>query len=385
MEATPRKATGIKRFALCYDGGSIGQEPDEHGVMQEPKNDEHFRRACEPVIEQFQQLTKAMIGITVEVDYFFRSKKDSINKHPSSWAGMAAETQKRQDEEYDAIGFLMGTDTAASAMGAVALLAHENNSLRIPIDFTAAQLPIYRFDGDGRFNLMCLLKTLVVACQRNIADVMFNFSYEIFKAVRVQKCSPDDFDGFMSPSLPTIGKFHAYKYGVDLDTRFLRTADKRMQSGRMDLSIGFDSSGVHMLDLQPGYQAQQIRKLIDDQNPKVIILRTDGDHNVSNEEDDFNLIPVIANATKNGVTVLLTTKYPTKSPVMGGRTAMEDSSNHATYGPGEEALNAGAIACGDITNPTIWAKVLRGRAKKILDWKQYMKMNIADEVSEYAG
>ena len=276
----------------------------------------------------------------------------------------------------------MGTDTAASAMGAVALQAHEHTTLRTPVGCSAAQLPIDRFDGDGTFNLAQLLKTLFVACEKNIADVMFNFSYEIFKAVRFQKKSLFRFDGFISPNFPTVGSIHSHEYGLDLDTRYLRTTNNRVQSGRMDLVTGFDSSGVHMIDLQPGYQAKSIEKIIADGETAVIILRTDGDYNVTNEEGLYNLVPVIQHATGLGVTVLLTVKIPTRSPVLGWPMASGDESRHAMYGPGQEALDAGAIACGDMTDKMVWVKALRGRALRITDWKKYMETNIADEVDE---
>lgn len=368
------------RFALCYDGGSIGQEPDTSGILQAPQNDEKFQSACDPVVRQFQKITADELGTRVEVEYFFLSTKDSINKAPEDWVTNAMVTQQKQDEGFDGVGFVMGTDTSAVAVGALALQAHENVSLRIPIVISAAQGPIYRFDRDGTFNLAQLLKTLVIASREEIADVMYNFSYEIYKGVRLQKKSPFRFDGFESPNFPIVGRIHSDKYGVELDTRYLRTITTTTEPGRVDLVTGFDSTGVHMIDLQPGYRARELEGIIEKLDPKVVILRTNGDHNIASEHELYNLIPVIERATRLGIPILLTAKYPTKSPVLSGPKA-NDGNEHAKYGPGQEALNVGAIACGDTTDVMVWVKTLRGRAKGITDWKQYMKTNIADEVN----
>lgn len=374
---SPGDATGPLRFALCYYGGSIGEEPDEFGVLQSPKDGEKFRLACEPVVRQFREITPD----PVVVDFYVRWTKDSIKAVPDTWMAMAADIEGLQDQGYDGVGLCMGTDTAASATGGVAFLAHENDSLRIPVDFTAAQLPIYRFDGDGTFNLMGLLKSLFVAYRQRIADVMFNFSREVFKAVRLQKKNPWAFDGFISPNYPIVGSIHAHEYGLDLDTRNLRTCVNATPPGRMDLKTGFDASGVDMIDLQPGYLAKKLDSIISQPDERVIILRASGDHNINNDPGPCNLIPVIEHAVQIGVAVLLTAKYPTKSPVLGGPGARDDHGKHATYAPAQAALDAGAIACGSTPDHMVWVKVLRGRAKGITDWKQYMKTNIADEVN----
>src|SRR5207245_1928960 len=147
-----------KKYKVIYCGGTIGQMPDVHGVLHPPKDDAAFRDACAPVISGFIQQTKERLGSDVSVDYQFWKSIDSTNVTPQDWEEMAKMVLQAQGDGYDGVVIAMGTDTIAEASSGVKFLLLQQNKLRIPVDFTAAQLPISRKDGDATPNLTNALK-----------------------------------------------------------------------------------------------------------------------------------------------------------------------------------------------------------------------------------
>jgi L-asparaginase len=369
-----------KKLCLVYWGGTIGQEmkPGEK-VLSPPQDDANFKRICQPIIDKFKSFTDE----AVEVDYQMVSSIDSSNMVPDDWNEMAKLIYRKQEEEgYDGVGIVMGTDTLAYAAGAVSLVLHENNSLKIPVDYSAAQMPVYEDDGDGRLNLITNLKTLLQGTRQKINDVMVNFGYDVFKGSRVLKQDAEDFSAFGSPNYPVVGRATARNpgnYGVSLYKHYLRSEDDDVECGEPDLESGFDATNVEVIELNPGYQAKSLQRIVDslaeEESKGVIILKSLGDRNVPNREGIYNLIPVIKDARDKGVIVLITTKFPT-----GGTSSHASEDDKATYALGQEAINAGAISCGNMTDVMVWIKTLRGRAKGVQDWKKYMQTNVGDEI-----
>src|SRR3990167_10159465 len=149
-----------KRVLFLYNGGTIGLVAEKHDgqtVLMPPKDSKVFQNACEPTI--------AALGKEMEITFEFVTAKDSSNMTPNDWERLIFRIKKAQDEEgYDGVAIVHGTDTLAYTATALSLALHgktpQVSGLRIPICITGAQNPIYEPVGDGKFNLENLFRVI---------------------------------------------------------------------------------------------------------------------------------------------------------------------------------------------------------------------------------
>jgi len=236
-----------KKILFLYNGGTVGMVPEKRGqniVLVPPKDSDVFKKACESVIEKLEQENK----ITFE----FITSKDSTNMTPNDWEKLVFRIKKAQDEEnYDAVAIVHGTDTLAYTSIALALALHGKepgkSGLRIPVCITGAQNPVYEIGGDGRFNLENLFRTIDEAMRLGIADVLVNFWNKIFLGSRVLKRSEKDFEAFDSPAYPPVGIINAK--GVNLNVNLIKK--KADAAGKLQLAPKF-GRGVVSFELTPG-------------------------------------------------------------------------------------------------------------------------------------
>ena len=104
--------------------------------------------------------------------------------------------------------------------------------------------------------------------------------------------------------------------------------------------------------MTPGLPPDAVRAVLNSGTCRGLILRSLGTGNVPNR-GPLSLIPVITEATAGGIPVLVSTKF------VGGFTRM------SLYEPGQEALEAGAIPTGDLTDVAAQVKLMTGLGREI--------------------
>ncbi len=351
-----------------YNGGTIGQVPEERDgqvVLVPPKDSVIFKAACDPVIQVLKQEGN------LDIHFEFVTAKDSSNMTPNDWEKLIFRIKKAQDEEqYDGVAIVHGTDTLAYTAAALAFALHGKDplrsGLRIPVCITGAQNPIYEPGGDGRFNLENLFRVIDAAIEAQIADVLVNFWNHVLLGCRALKLSERKFDAFQSPSYPDVGYIDSN--GVQLNTHLLR--HKKDAAEKMVIVPKF-GRGVVSFELAPGIDPNVVLGFITNGGISAMILKSLGEGNVCSE-GAYNLLPVIKKATEEyAVPIFITTKFP------GGSTAVH-------YEVGLEAIKAGGIACYDHTDVAVDVKVRwllgNGVATNIEEHRTAMRTSFVGEV-----
>ncbi|MDO8599710.1 MAG: asparaginase domain-containing protein [bacterium] len=356
------------RILFLYHGGTIGQVTEVRDgvpILVAPKDGVAFRAVCEPIIERFQEGMDATFELV--------TTKDSTNMTPNDWERLIFRVKRAQDEEsYDAVAIVHGTDTLAYTATALGLALHGRvpgaSGLRIPVCITGAQNPIFQEGGDGRFNLENLLRVVAKAIEFEVADVLVNFWNRVLLGSRVLKVSERNFDAMHTPAYPDVGVIDSR--GVTLHTQFMHR--RAQKDSKLTIAPKF-GRGVVSFELTPGIEPSLILGFITSGGVSAMILKSLGEGNVCSE-GEFSLIPVIQRATQEYVTpIFITTKF------IGG------SAVASHYETGFEAVRAGGIACYDHTDVAVDVKVRwligNGICSTIDQFRQAMRTSFAGEVT----
>ena len=293
---------------------------------------------------------------------------------PEDWEKLIFRIKKAQDEEgFDGVGIAHGTDTMTYTATALAFALHgpilNKSGLRIPVCITGAQNPVYQEGGDGKFNLENLFRTLYVAIENGVADVLINFWNRVLLGCRGVKTSERDFDAMQTPAVLDAGVINSR--GVFIFPE--RVHLKKHSLPKINLAPKF-SRGIISFELTPGLDPNLLLSFITNGGVSAIILKSMGEGNVCSE-GAYNLVPVIKQATKDYmIPIFMASKF------IGGNA---DSSIDAS---GMAAIDAGAIACLDSTDVAIDVKVRwlagNGICQIIEDFAKAMKTNYCGEVTE---
>ncbi len=311
------------RVKILGCGGTIAMAPDENGTLRPAQS-------IDEIINQVPTL-RGMADIKLEQ----LINKDSTNVTPRHWTRIARRIEEAQRAGYNGILVTHGTDTLAYSAGAVALAM--GRGLKIPVVFTGAQLPLTPAGTDARFNIENSMRTLLVANEEEIAEVMIAFSDRVLRGARAIKTSESKFTAFDSPALPPLATITAT--GIDFQYFALR-------KGKEELNVRPEFSRfIFTIEVVPGLDPKLLMNIISLPNCRGILLKSLGSGNVPSE-GAYSLLPVIKEAVKKNIPVLVTTKF------VGGNTHME------MYEPGKKALDLGAIPTGDMTDVMVQVKLM---------------------------
>lgn len=327
------------KVLFIYHGGTIGQMSkvvEGKTVLTSPTDGKEFEEVCRPIIEGLKS------NASMEVSFEVMTTKDSTNLAPNDWEKLIHRIKKAQDVEgYQAIGIAHGTDTMAYTTTAVALGLHgkDKSGLKIPVVFTGAQNTVYERGGDGHFNLENLFRTINVAMEIGVADIIVNFWHRILLGCRMLKVSEKEFDAFRTPAYPDVGYIDSN--GVHLDGKLVKN---RTNSGENIVLSPKFGRGTVSIDLSPGLEPSIILGFIANGGISAMIFKSLGEGNVCSE-GEYSLLPAIKSATEDYATpILLTTKFA------GGKVGS------AHYEPGLLAIKAGGVTCGDHTDVAVEVK-----------------------------
>jgi L-asparaginase type I len=300
--------------------------------------------------EDFLELTKTKEETReiAEVEYVPLMNKDSTNMVPDDWTRIATAIHQRLKKGFDGFVVAHGTDTMHFSSSALAFAFGKN--LNVPIVFTGAQTIPDVPHGDARVNL---LRALKVASQ-DLAEVVVAFGEFVFRGCRVQKKDERRFDAFESPAEFPLG----YITEDIVLSDFVRR--RRQKSRTVDFRPGF-ADGIVQVSLIPGLRPESLLPLLEPKNCNGVVLQSFGAGNVPNE-GAFSFRGFIRHAVEKGIPVVIASQFPANSTLA------------SYYEPGVEAVKAGAIPTGNMTNAAATVKFrwvlhqinqtgLRGEAK----------------------
>ncbi len=323
----PAKATKRPHICLIYTGGTIG-------MVRHRRGEEWILTPVEDA-NQFIRLLKAedeVRGIA-DIDFVPLMNKDSTNVVPENWTAMAKAIYQRLENGYDGFVVAHGTDTMHFSASALAFAFGRN--LNVPIVFTGAQASPDVPHGDARVNL---LRALKVASQ-DLAEVVVAFGDFIFRGCRVQKKDERRFDAFESPAefpLGYITEDIIISEAINHRTGIRKRPDKIKFLPRF-------ADGIVQFSLIPGLRPEMLFPILDDDQCRGVVLQSFGAGNVPNE-GAYSFKEFIRRAVKQHIPVIIASQFPANSTM----------ASH--YEPGVEAVAAGAIPTGNMTNAAATVK-----------------------------
>jgi len=307
------------RVCLIYTGGTIGMQRLPDGTLRPPENPKDFLK----VAPELDEIT--------DFDFVPLMNKDSTNVNPHDWTTMARAIHERRNDGYDGFVIAHGTDTMHFSASAVAFAL--GRSLGFPVVFTGAQtIPEVRH-GDARVNLLRACKVATM----DIAEVVISFGDYVFLGCRAQKKDERKFDAFESPACPVAGY-------ITEEIILSPWVERRKTDGSSDMQLQADfAQGVLQVSLIPGLEPNLLEPILKSDLCKGVILQSFGAGNVPSEEP-YSFAGIIRRATELGTPVIITSQFPANATL------------HTAYEPGRVAVEAGAIATGNMTSSCAVAK-----------------------------
>jgi L-asparaginase len=319
----------LPRVCLIYTGGTIGMVR-EGDVLKPPSSPEHFTNLA-PEIRDLARIEFVPI-----------LNKDSTNMNPLDWTLMATTVHRALDQTDDTWGqdkdpfvgvvVVHGTDTMHFSASAVAFALGPN--LNAPVVFTGAQTDASVLHGDARINL---IRAVRVACE-DIAAVVISFGDFIFLGCRTQKRDERRFNAFESPAYYPIG---------DITERILLhpNAPRRVpneEAEPVELRANFEAN-VLQVSLIPGLRPTLLEPVLEIGDFDGVILQSFGAGNVP-DQGDYSFQPFITRAVERNIPVIVASQFPANSTM------------DTHYEPGRNAMEAGAVPTGNMTNAAATAK-----------------------------
>lgn len=335
----------LPRIVVIGMGGTIGMVRGADGAL----------RPASSVGELLDQVPAA--AHYAELTLVPLASLDSTNLAPHHWAALI-DAVAQAHSHCDGILVLHGTDTMAYTASALSLSLPRGGHL--PIVFTGSQLPLKSDHTDAARNLIGALLTLRLAIRRQISEVMIVFGDRVLRGNRAIKTSEIRFAAFDSPTFPLLGEVTAA--GI----RLTGVHRERTQNLPILSDTRFDGA-ILTVDMTPGLPPEALRAVLHSGHCRGLILRSLGTGNVPNV-GPLSLVPVILEATTSGIPILVTTKF------VGGSTRM------GLYEPGRDALDAGALPTGDLTDVAAQVKLMAALGRGIAP-RAFLLADIAGELT----
>ena len=344
----------MKKILIIGFGGTIAMIVDEKRKALVPaKNVEEILNLV-PAIKQLAQ-----------IDFKDLENLDSTNVNPTHWTKLALYISQNI-EQYDGFIVTHGTNTLAYTASALAIAL--GCGLKKPVVITGSQLPLVNIGTDARFNLENAVKVVLKAVEKQIAEVMIVFSDLILRGCRSVKVSESDFRAFFSHSVDPLGRIRST--GIYFGSEALR-ADPAIP---FEVTPHFEQ-GVLTIDLTPGQNPALIYEVLKSGKCKGIILKSHGAGSVPSL-NEYSFLPLIRESVHHfQIPVLVSTKF------LGGNAYKEVNDE-----PAVEAIEAGAISTGDLTDVMAEVKLMWLLAKGIRkheDLRREISRNYIEEVTPF--
>lgn len=311
------------KLLVVTTGGTIGMVRGDSGVARPPESQDEFHQMLAGVEDRY------------ELSVLPLSNRDSSDALPPDWAEIARSVHAGVDDGFDGFVVTHGTDTLAHSAAAVAF-ALGPPPHRQPVVFTGAMRTPQDAGYDGQANLEAACRVAAGP----LGEVAVVFAGKIFRATRVEKIDAVSLDAFAAPEPHGLGRVDAQ---VMLHDDAARRSDSHPEP-RWPLEAAF-AQRVATVALTPGLEPELYAPLIEDDAPcRGVLLRALGAGNVPGRAPS-DWVSWIRRATRLDIPVVLT------SPFRGGRT------DRSGYAASAAALDAGAIALGDLSTPCAEVKL----------------------------
>lgn len=223
---------------------------------------------------------------------------DSSDINLGHWTAMAKMIETYYDE-YDGFVILHGTDTMAYTASALSFMLE---NLAKPVVITGSQIPISRYDTDGIWNFVRAVQIAghQVTEHPLVPEVSICFDNRLFRGNRVRKMSTSASQGFGSPNYPVLGDIGEY-------VRIHRERVLPPSENQFFTRTAFDAR-VLDFGLFPGLNPQALKRILEMDDVRGMVLRTFGAGNAPNDHE--GLIPILAEAVANGKVVVNVTPCP---------------------------------------------------------------------------
>src|SRR3989338_4102809 len=312
-------------------------------------------------VEQIMSLLPKFDEIA-DVTMEILNNKDSTNVEPADWSRLAMHIYEKH-EDYDGFVITHGTNTMAYTASGLALAL--GKGLKKPVIITGSQLPLTVYGNDARFNFENAVKVAVEAAKQDIAEVMIVFSDVILRGCRSVKVSESSFHAFNSPAYPPIGSITST--GVHFNPTLVRKVDPNIP---FELVPRF-STNIISMDLTPGQSPGLMEALVLSGKCHGVILKSHGAGSVPTQ-GDHNVLPFIKKTVHDfKIPVIVSTKFL-------GCNAYKEVNDECAL----EAINAGAIPGGDLTDVMTEVKLMWILAQGAFSEQEIRKKMLTDYVGE---
>jgi L-asparaginase/Glu-tRNA(Gln) amidotransferase subunit D len=302
-------------------GGTLGMEVLPDGRVVEPDDPHSFFQRFDAMLDIFEPIIATPTKPT-----------DGANITPEDWRILAETIFRARTEDIRGVLVIQGTDTLAYTASAIAFAL--GPQLDFPVCFTGSQAPYTVPHADALANVLRACRVLEQFGRRNIEqpaqlpEVVVVFGGAIFRAVRIEKKDDFQFDGFHAPSQGPIA--------IIGESIQLQSAP-RQPTGVADWTLRADyESDIAVFTQFPGLNPDHVLHVLNNTNVKGIVFESLGVGNLPTRSR-YQLMGAISAATKTGVPVLITSRYPVVPEFV------------ANYQPATAPLKEGAISAGDMT------------------------------------
>lgn len=327
----------MKKILMLTTGGTISCENSSQGLSPKRKGDEFLSYLSLPS------------EIRLEVEDLFQL--DSTNIQPEHWESLSGKIEEKM-EQYDGFVITHGTDTMAYTSS---MLSYLFCGAKKPIVLTGSQLPIDVKGSDGPGNLQ---DAILVASELEHPGVFVVFCGHIFYGARVHKDYTKEFDAFLSPNAPEVGRVQYHQNVV------WETYTMPLFSSSPSVSL---TNQVFYLKLVPGLKKQVLSMALA-LGYRGIVIEAFGTGNIPFSGE--NLAEEIQ-------------KISARIPVVICTQCLHDGVDLSLYSTGQIGQKAGVISAGDMTCEAAYTKLVwaLGKSKKIEEIREMFQTSYCHEIT----
>jgi len=287
--------------------------------------------------------------------------KDSSNMAPADWTAIAEAIYQRRNRGFRGFVVCHGTDTLAYTASAVAFAL--GPGLKVPVVFTAAQVPRHILYGDARVNILraCKVATL------EIPEVVVSIGDHVYRAVRAEKKDDYRFDAFHSPTMAPLATIAP---DIELSQQLIRVPDR---SRGMECVSEF-SEGVFKVTFYPGLNPAFLVPILENPIMRGLIIETPG-IGILPTEGEISLMGLVEKATEKSIPVLLVSQYPIQAQLS------------KVYQFATLPIQAGAIPAINMSAPAAVTKFMwvLPQVEKRIETGEILPEEKLNEIADYMG
>jgi len=334
-----------QNILVIYTGGTIGMQPSDDGYVPVSGFDELLHQRLQPHGQQ------ALPNFDVVE---FEQLIDSSNLLPTNWQQIGRCIIDHY-QQYDGFVVLHGTDTMGYTASALSFILQ---GLDKPVILTGSQIPLVELRNDAQDNL---ITSLMLAANYRIPEVCVYFNGRLLRGNRCSKLKATGFDAFDSPNFPWLAQVGIH---IDLHEQLM------IEPGPQNFCVpDYDSAAVTMLHLYPGIQVNLVRRVLDDNRIRGLIIHSFG---VGNPPDaNSELMTLLEQANLRGVVIVNLTQ------------CLQGKVWQGAYATGSILNRIGVIPGSDLTTEAAFCKLhyLLATEQDTAVVKEKMQLSLCGEQS----